>query len=147
MDGKKAVRIDKVTKEDYHKNLEENLMDLVGRLKKHAYHPLPVKRTYVPKPGSDAKRPIGILAYEDKLVQLALAKILTAIYEPEFLNFSFGFRPNRGCHDGIRSLNDVLYYKPINYIVDVDIRKFDHVDHRWMIKFLNIGSKILTSSD
>ena len=91
----------------------------------------------IPKPGSDEKRPLGIPSYEDKLVQAALAKILSAIYEPEFLNNSFGFRPNRGCHDAIRTLNDVLFYKPINYVADIDILGFfEHVDHAWMIKFL-----------
>jgi len=70
-------------------------------------------------------------------VQAALAKILSAIYEPEFLNNSFGFRPNRGCHDAIRALNDVLFYKPINYVADIDILGFfEHIDHDWMIKFL-----------
>ena len=122
MDGKKAVGIDKVTKEAYSENLEDNLADLIARMKRQAYHPQPVRRVHIPKPGSDKKRPLGILSYEDKLVQAALAKILSAIYEPEFLNFSFGFRPQRSCHDALRALNEVLYNKPVNYIVDVDIR-------------------------
>jgi len=121
MDGKKATGIDEVTKEAYDENLEENLADLVQRMKRQAYHPQPVKRVYIPKPGSDKKRPLGIPSYEDKLVQAALAKILSAIYEPEFLNNSFGFRPNRSCHDAIRALNDVLFFKPINYVADIDI--------------------------
>jgi len=137
MDGKKATGIDEVTKEAYDENLEENLADLVQRMKRQAYHPQPVKRVYIPKPGSDKKRPLGIPSYEDKLVQAALAKILSAIYEPEFLNNSFGFRPNRSCHDAIRALNDVLFFKPINYVADIDIRGFfEHIDHDWMIKFL-----------
>ncbi len=137
MDGKKAVGIDKVTKEVYNENLEEDLIGLVERMKRQAYHPQAVRRVYIPKLGSDKKRPLGILAYEDKLVQAALAKILNAVYESEFLKFSFGFRPNRGCHDALRALNEVLYYKPINYIVDVDIRGFfDHVNHDWLIQFI-----------
>ena len=137
MDGKKASGIDEVTKEAYSENLVDNLTDLVQRMKRHAYRPQPVRRVYIPKPGSDKKRPLGIPSYEDKLVQAALSKILTAIYEPEFLNCSYGFRPNRGCHDAIRALDDILFRKPINYIVDFDIRGFfDHVDHNWMIKFL-----------
>lgn len=82
MDGKKAIGIDKVTKEAYNENLEENLADLVKRMKQQAFHPQPVRRVFIPKPGSDKKRPLGILSYEDKLVQAALAKILSAIYEP-----------------------------------------------------------------
>lgn len=137
MDGKKAVGIDKVTKEAYSENLEDNLADLIVRMKRQAYHPQAVRRVHIPKPGSDKKRPLGILSYEDKLVQAALAKILSAIYEPEFLNFSFGFRPHRSCHDALRALNEVLYHKPINYIVDVDIRGFfDHVNHDWLIQFI-----------
>lgn len=137
MKGRKAVGVDAVTKEMYEENLEENLNDLVGRMKQHAYRPQPVRRVYIEKPGSHKKRPLGIPAYEDKLVQAAVAKILTAIYEPEFLNFSFGFRPGRGCHDALRALNDILYFQPVNYVVDVDIRGFfDHVDHSWMMKFL-----------
>lgn len=69
-------------------------------------------------------------------MQAALAKILSAIYEPEFLKNSFGFRPNRGCHDAIRALNDVLFFKPINYVADIAKRGFfEHVEHEWMIKF------------
>ena len=137
MDGKKATGTDEITKEAYNENLEENLADLVQRMKRQAYHPQPVRRVYIPKPGSDKKRPLGIPSYEDKLVQATLAKILSAIYEPEFLSNSFGFRPNRGCHDAIRELNDVLFFKPINYVADIDIRGFfEHVDHEWMVKFL-----------
>lgn len=137
MDGKKAVGIDKVTKEAYSENLEDNLADLIAKMKRQAYHPQPVRRVHIPKPGSDKKRPLGILSYEDKLVQAALAKILSAIYEPEFVNFSFGFRPHRSCHDALCLLNEVLYHKSINYIVDIDIRGFfDHVNYDWLIQFI-----------
>lgn len=137
MDGKKAAGVDGVTKEVYAENLEENLEDLVARMKRHAYRPQPVRRVYIPKSGSDKLRPLGIPSYEDKIVQAALSKILTAIYEPEFLSCSYGFRPKLSCHDAIKALNDIIFYKPINYIVDVDIRGFfDHVDHEWLMKFL-----------
>ena len=137
MDGKKAAGIDAVTKQTYDKNLEPNLKDLVQRMKRHAYRPQPARRTYIPKPGTNKQRPLGIPAYEDKLVQAALAKILTAIYEQEFLDSSFGFRPNRSCHDAIKVLNSILMRRPINYIVDVDIKGFfEHVNHDWMIKFI-----------
>ena len=98
MSRKKSAGIDQVTKDEYELNLEDNLKDLVHRLKRQAYKPQPVRRVYIPKPGTDKKRPLGIPAYEDKLVQAVLAKILNAIYEQSFLECSFGFRPNRGCH-------------------------------------------------
>ncbi|CQR70503.1 Group II intron-encoded protein LtrA [Sporomusa ovata DSM 2662] len=137
MSRKKSAGIDQVTKDDYELNLEDNLKDLVHRLKRQAYKPQPVRRVYIPKPGTDKKRPLGIPAYEDKLVQAVLAKMLNSIYEPSFLECSFGFRPNRGCHDALKVLNMILNRKEINYVVDADIRAFfDHVDHEWMLKFL-----------
>lgn len=137
MDGKRAVGVDGVTKEKYGKQLGENLTDLVQRMKRQAYRPQAVRRVYIEKAGSHKKRPLGIVAYEDKLVQAVMADVLNAIYEPEFLNHSFGFRPGRGPHDALKALNDILYFQPINVIVDVDIRGFfDHVDHNWMMKFL-----------
>lgn len=98
----KAPGIDRVTKEEYEANLDENITNLVNRLKRKAYRPQPVKRTYIPKPGSDKMRPLGIPAYEDKIVQLGLTKILNAIYEADFLDCSFGFRPGRGCHEALK---------------------------------------------
>lgn len=84
MVGKKAAGVDQVTKEEYEVNLEENITDLITRMKKQAYKPLPVRRTYIPKAGSDKMRPLGIPAYEDKLVQSGLSKILETIYERIF---------------------------------------------------------------
>ena len=137
MDGKKATGVDAVTKESYNQNLDKNLVDLISRMKRQAYRPQPVRRTYIPKPGSSQLRPLGIPSYEDKLVQSALSKILVSIYEQEFLDSSFGFRPNRGCHDALKVLGNILNHRPINYVVDVDIAGFfDHVDHEWMIKFI-----------
>ena len=137
MSKKKAAGIDEMTKEEYEINVENNVNDLIRRMKRQAYKPQPVRRVYIPKPGTDKKRPLGIPAYEDKLVQAAMAKILNAIYEQDFLECSFGFRPNRGCHDALKVLDKILNKKEINYVVDVDIRGFfDHVDHEWMLKFL-----------
>ena len=101
LDGSKAVGIDKVTKAEYEEHLEENLTNLVSRLKNKAYKPLPSLRVFIPK-ANGKKRPLGIASYEDKIVQLAVKKILEAIYEPRFLNCMYGFRPNRGCHDAIK---------------------------------------------
>jgi group II intron reverse transcriptase/maturase len=137
MSRKKAAGVDEVTKEEYELNLEDNIKDLVLRMKRQAYKPQPVRRVYIPKPGTGKKRPLGIPAYEDKLVQAALAKILNAIYEQDFQECAFGFRPNRGSHDALKVLNIILNKKEINYVVDADIRAFfDHVDHEWLLKFL-----------
>ena len=139
MDGKKATGIDRVTKEEYEENLDDNVADLVARMKRQAYKPQAVRRVYIPKPGTDKQRPLGIPAYEDKLVQAALAKILNAIYEVDFLDCSYGFRPGRGCHDALKALNRIIEQGSVNYIVDADIKGFfNHVDHEWLLKFLKL---------
>lgn len=97
LDGKKAVGVDKVTKEEYERNPDKNIRDLVRRLKQKSFKPLPSLRVYIPK-GNGKMRPLGIASYEDKIVQLAVKKVLEAIYEQRFLNSMYGFRPNRGCH-------------------------------------------------
>lgn len=136
-DKHKAAGVDKMTKEQYAMALDENLDNLVMRMKRQAYKPQPVRRVYIDKAGTNKKRPLGIPAYEDKLVQSAVSKVLNAIYEQEFLDCSFGFRPRRGCHDAIAALDKILERRPINYIVDADIRGFfDNVDHQWMMKFI-----------
>lgn len=137
MQKNKAAGVDSVTKIEYETNLDANVRDLINRMKRQAYKPLPARRTYIPKPGTDKKRPLGIPAYEDKLVQAALAKIMNAIYENDFLECSFGFRPNRGCHDALKVLDKILNKQEINYVVDADIKGFfDHVDHEWLMKFV-----------
>jgi group II intron reverse transcriptase/maturase len=137
MKRKKATGIDGVTKEEYEENLEENLNNLVDRMKRQAYKPQEVKRVYIPKDGSKDKRGLGIPAYEDKLVQGIMAKVLTAIYEEKFLDVSYGFRPEKSCHDAIKKLGKIIEKKKTNYIVDLDIKGFfDNVDHEWMIRFL-----------
>ena len=120
--GSKASGVDKVTREEYGENLEANIRDLMERMKRQAYKPQPVRRVYIPKEGSSKMRPLGIPSYEDKLVQKALARILNAIYEQDFLGCAFGFRPERGCHDALKVLNHIIQKKKVNYIVDADIR-------------------------
>jgi RNA-directed DNA polymerase len=138
MDERKAAGVDKVTKDEYEEHLSDNIRSLMGRIKRQAYKPQPVRRTYIQKPGTRKMRPLGIPAYEDKLVQLPLEKILGAIWEPEFLDCSFGFRPERGCHDVIKELTRIIEAEDINYIVDADIKGFfEHVNHEWMMKFIN----------
>ncbi|MFC7063049.1 group II intron reverse transcriptase/maturase [Halobacillus seohaensis] len=133
----KATGVHGVTKEGYAAKLDENIQQLVTRLKKKAYRPVPVKRSYIEKPGSKKKRPLGIPDHEDKIIQRAITKILNAIYEQDFLDSSFGFRPNRNCHDALKILNVYLEKRKVNYVVDADIKGFfDHVDHKWMMTFL-----------
>lgn len=119
-----ASGIDGVTKEMYAYNLEENLRDLVARLHRMAYIPQPVERIYIPKPGSAKKRPLGITALEDKIVQAGLVRILQAIYEQDFIEDSYGFRPGRSCHDALRALSQTVESGPIHHIVEADIKGF-----------------------
>lgn len=129
--------VDKVTKMEYDSNLKENIDNLVKRLKKNSYKPLPVNRVYIPKVGSDKSRPLGIPALEDKVVQTALTIILESIYEIDFLPLSFGFRPNKDCHKALQDLSRNIGTKKVEYIVDADIRGFfDNVDHEWLMEFL-----------
>ena len=135
--AKKASGVDGVTKSMYEENLGDNLSRLIDRMKKQAYKPQNVRRVYIPKEGSSEMRGLGIPAYEDKLVQSVMADILTAIYEEKFLDFSYGFRPKRSCHDAIKKLGRIIEKKKVNFVVDADIKGFfDNVDHEWMMKFL-----------
>ena len=135
--GKAASGIDKVTKETYAKNLDGNLENLLSKLHKMAYRPQPVLRIYIPKAGSDKMRPLGIPTLEDKLVQAGLGKILNAIYEQDFIDDSYGFRPNRNCHDALRALSQTVESKPIHYMVEADIKGFfDNVNQNQLISFL-----------
>ena len=135
--GNKAVGIDNTTKKEYVENLNCNIEDLIIRMRKMAYKPKAVRRVYIPKPGSDRKRPLGIPAFEDKIVQDGMTQVLNAIYEPMFKEFSFGFRPERSCHQAIAYLDKMLHRERTNFVVDLDIKGFfDNIDHEWLIKFL-----------
>ena len=139
MKAKKAPGIDKVTKVKYEENLTENIRGLITRMKRNSYRPQPVLRRYISKIGTTKTRPLGIPAYEDKLVQLALKEILDAVYEQDFLNCSYGFRPQRGGHEALKALNYLIEKKGINYLVEVDIKGFfEHLDHRKLMEFLSI---------
>jgi RNA-directed DNA polymerase len=133
----KAPGLDRVTKEAYEADLEGNLTRLVEKLHRMAYIPQPVLRVYIPKPGSDKQRPLGIPCLEDKLVQAGLARILGAIYEQDFIEDSYGSRPERSGHDALRNLSWEVEGGPINHIVEADIKGFfDHVKQDWLVTFL-----------
>lgn len=137
----KAPGIDNVTYEEYEKYLNTNIQKLVKKMKAGDYYPQPVRRAYIPK-GEGKLRPLGIPALEDKIVQMGITKILNAIFEPNFLECSYGFRVGRNCHQALKQLDNVVMTKPVNHVIDADIRSFfDNVDHDWLMKML--GEKII----
>ena len=132
----KASGVDGISWEEYGENLEENLEGLVTRLKAKQYRPQPARRVYIPK-DENTKRPLGIPVQEDKIVGKGLSRILESIYEADFLECSHGFRPNRGCHTALRAVDALLLKKPINHVIEADIKGFfDNVSHKWMMEFL-----------
>lgn len=137
LDGNKAIGIDAVTKEMYAEHLEANLQDLSARLKRMGYHPQPKRRTYIPKPGSEKGRPLGISSFEDKIVELAVKRALEPIFESMFEDCSYGYRPRKSPHHCIAALGQTIQQKRVNVIVEADIRGFfDRVNHEWLLKFL-----------
>jgi retron-type reverse transcriptase len=119
-----AAGIDKMTKDTYAEDLEANVSDLIDRLHRMAYKPQPVRRKYIPKPGSTKQRPLGIPCFEDKLVQAGLVRILESVYEQDFIGDSYGFRPKRSCHDALKALSEAVENHPVNHIVEADIKGF-----------------------
>jgi group II intron reverse transcriptase/maturase len=131
-----APGVDGVTWRHYGEALEENLQDLAARLKRGAYRAKPVRRVFIPK-ADGRQRPLGVTALEDKLVQRATVEVLNAIYETDFVGFSYGFRRGRSQHNALDALYAGLLTTRVNWVLDVDIRGFfDAIDHEWLVKFV-----------
>jgi group II intron reverse transcriptase/maturase len=131
-----AAGVDGETWESYGQHLEENLRDLHERVQRGAYRAKPSRRVYIPK--TDGRlRPLGIAALEDKIVQRAVIEVLNAIYETDFLGFSYGFRPGRGPHDALDALTVAIEDTKVNWVLDADFRDFfTSLDHSWLVRFL-----------
>jgi RNA-directed DNA polymerase len=133
---KAAPGVDGVTWEVYGQDLEENLQDLHARVHSGAYRAKPSRRAYIPK-ADGRQRPLGIASLEDKILQRAVVEVLNAIYEVDFLGFSYGFRPGRGPHDALDALTVGIERKRVNWVLDADIREFfANLDHHWLVRFL-----------
>jgi len=131
-----APGVDRLTWKDYEAGLERNLETLHDRVHRGAYRALPSRRVYIPKPDGRL-RPLAVAALEDKIVQRAVATLLNAIYEADFLGFSYGFRPGRGAHNALDALCVGIDSKKVSYILDADIRSFfDEINQQWLIRFL-----------
>jgi RNA-directed DNA polymerase len=133
-----AAGVDGETWEHYGETLEANLQDLSHRLKQRTYRARPVRRVYIPKVGKPGEfRPLGVPALEDKIVQRATVEVLNAIYEQDFLGFSYGFRPRRSPHQALDALAVGITTKKVNWVLDADIRRFyDTLDHGWLVRFV-----------
>jgi RNA-directed DNA polymerase len=131
-----APGVDGQTWRHYGEGLEENLQDLSDRLKRGAYRAKPVRRVFIPK-ADGRQRPLGVTALEDKIVQRATVEVLNAIYETDFLGFSYGFRPGRSQHKALDALYAGLLTRKVNWVLDIDIRGFfDAIEHEWLVKFV-----------
>jgi group II intron reverse transcriptase/maturase len=125
-----------MTVKAYGEGLAERLQDLCSRIHSGRYRPLPVRRTYIPK-ADGGERPLGLLALEDKIVQSAVAELLSAIYEADFLDCSYGFRPGRSAHQALRTIHKAIMTERVSWVLDADIRRFfDSVDHGWLLRMI-----------
>jgi len=124
LEARKATGVDGVTKEEYGRNLEENLRDLSARLKRMGYRPAPSRRSYIPKPGSEKGRPLGISCLEDKIVESAIKRTLEPIFEAAFEDSSYGYRPNCNQHKCLDAIGRTIQQNPVHYVVEADIKGF-----------------------
>ena len=137
----KAVGVDGVSWQEYEVGLDERLNTLVLKLKRKTYQPLPSKRVYIPKGNGDV-RPLGISAIESKIVEKGITRLLSSIYEVDFLSCSYGFRPGKNAHQALKVVGDSINGKPVNHIVEADIKGFfDNVEHDLLLDFLRIRIK------
>ena len=137
LESGKAAGVDARTKESYiEQEIRQAIIDIVQRLKTRRYRPQPARRVFIPK--SNGKlRPLGIPTVMDKVIQMAVAKILEPIFEPLFPDFSYGYRPKRNAHEALKAVNDMLMGQKVNWVIDADIKAFfDNVNHNWMTKCL-----------
>src|SRR3954465_787461 len=131
-----APGVDGMTWQTYEQDLDRRIEDLYARVRSGAYRAQPSRRSYIPKEDG-SKRPLAVAALEDKIVQRAVAAVLSAIYETDFLGFSYGFRPGRSQHDALDALAYGINLREVNWILDADIRSFfDRISHAWMMRFL-----------
>src|SRR6266705_4816648 len=136
LNPKAATGVDGVTWQDYGQDLEANLRDLHARVHRGAYRARPSRRVYIPK-ADGRQRPLGVAALEDKLLQRAVVEVLSAIYETDFLGFSYGFRPRRSPHHALDALYAGLLTRQVNWVLDADIRGFfEAINHEWLVKFV-----------
>lgn len=143
LDAKKAVGVDGVSKAMYGRDLVKNIKELTNKMKNMAYRPSPVKEVLIPKEGKPgATRPLGISILEDKIVQGTMRKVLESIYEPLFLECSFGFRPGKSCHDAIKAITNHLYKNDIQTVIDIDLKNFfGTIDHDLLKQILETKVK------
>jgi RNA-directed DNA polymerase len=135
----RSVGVDGTTAQEYAANLDENLAALLSRFKSRTYRAPPVKRVHIPKGDGSKTRPIGIPTYEDKILQRAVAMLLEAIYEQEFRNCSFGFRPRRNQHDALKVLRDGVMDMHGGFVIEIDIQGFfDSLSHDHLRAFLDL---------
>jgi group II intron reverse transcriptase/maturase len=136
-DGKKAPGVDGMRKTEYAEGLQARLADLSVRLRRLGYRPKPVRRVYIPKTGGTGRRALGVPSFEDRLVQDRLSAILQAIWEPEFLDCSYGFRPARNAHQALRRVAEIITVERTQWIVEADVKGFfDQVSHPHLKRFL-----------
>jgi RNA-directed DNA polymerase len=136
-----AVGVDGISWKEYGERLEENIKGLMRWIDRMGYRPQAVKRVYIPKDNGD-KRPLGIPAIEDKLVQKTMSWVMEAIYEQDFHGDSYGFRVGKSCHQALKRINDLVMTKPLNHVIEADIKGFfDNVEHAKLIEWLQVRIK------